>query len=41
VYEIDRLRAAYLATKRDAAGSIDGETWRHYGENLEACPEER
>ena len=35
VYDIDRLRAAYLAIKRDAAAGIDGETWRHYGENLE------
>jgi group II intron reverse transcriptase/maturase len=36
VYDIDRLRAAYLALKRDAAAGIDGETWRHYGEALEA-----
>jgi group II intron reverse transcriptase/maturase len=36
VYEIERLRAAYLALKRDAAAGIDGETWRHYGEALEA-----
>ena len=36
VYEVERLRAAYLATKRDAAAGIDGETWQHYGENLEA-----
>ena len=36
VYDVDRLRLAYLATKRDAAAGIDGETWRHYGENLEA-----
>jgi group II intron reverse transcriptase/maturase len=35
VYDIDRLRAAYLGIKRDAAAGIDGETWRHYGENLE------
>jgi group II intron reverse transcriptase/maturase len=35
VYDIERLRAAYLAIKRDAAAGIDGETWRHYGENLE------
>jgi hypothetical protein len=34
VYEIDRLRAAYRTLKRDAAAGIDGETWRHYGENL-------
>ena len=36
VYDVDRLRAAYLALKRDAAAGIDGETWQHYGENLEA-----
>ena len=35
VYSVDRLRAAYLALKRDAAAGIDGETWRHYGEALE------
>ena len=31
-----RLRTAYLALKRDAAAGVDGETWRHYGETLEA-----
>lgn len=36
VYDIARLRAAYLALKRDAAAGVDGETWRHYGEDLEA-----
>ncbi len=35
VYDVDRLRAAYLALKRDAAAGIDGETWSHYGESLE------
>jgi group II intron reverse transcriptase/maturase len=35
VYDIERLRAAYFALKRDAAAGIDGETWRHYGEALE------
>ena len=35
VYEIERLRTAYLALKRDAAAGVDGETWRHYGEDLE------
>jgi group II intron reverse transcriptase/maturase len=35
VYDIDRLRAAYLALKRGAAPGIDGETWRQYGERLE------
>lgn len=36
VYDLDRLRAAYFALKRDAAAGVDGETWRHYGEALEA-----
>jgi RNA-directed DNA polymerase len=36
VYNVHRLRDAYLALKRDASAGIDGETWRHYGEELEA-----
>jgi len=40
VYDIERLRAAYFALKRDAAAGIDGETWRHYGENLQSNLEE-
>jgi RNA-directed DNA polymerase len=35
VYDVDRLRAAYRALKPDAAAGVDGETWRHYGEDLE------
>ncbi len=35
VYDIDRLRSAYLAIKREAAAGVDGETWGHYRENLE------
>jgi RNA-directed DNA polymerase len=35
VYNIDRLREAYYAVKRNAASGIDGETWQHYGEKLE------
>ena len=35
VYAVERLRAAYLAMKRDAAAGIDGETWQRYGEDLE------
>jgi group II intron reverse transcriptase/maturase len=35
VYDITRLRAAYLALKREAAPGVDGETWQHYGEALE------
>ena len=36
VYDVEQLRAAYLALKRDASAGVDGETWQHYGENLEA-----
>ena len=36
VYDVERLRAAYLALKREAAPGVDGETWQHYGEALEA-----
>jgi hypothetical protein len=35
IYNVDHLRAAYFALKRDAAPGIDGETWQHYGEALE------
>jgi len=34
VYNVAHLRSAYYALKRDAAPGVDGETWRHYGENL-------
>jgi group II intron reverse transcriptase/maturase len=36
VYDVERLRTAYLALKRNAAAGVDGETWQHYGEDLEA-----
>jgi RNA-directed DNA polymerase len=35
VYDLEALRTAYLALKRDASPGVDGETWRHYGEDLE------
>jgi len=35
VYDVERLRRAYLGTKRDAAAGVDGTTWRAYGERLE------
>ena len=35
VYNVDRLRDAYLALERDASAGVDGETWQHYGETLE------
>jgi RNA-directed DNA polymerase len=36
VYDVDRLRSAYLALKRDAAAGVDGETWQSYGQTREA-----
>lgn len=33
--DVDRLRSAYFALKREAAPGIDGVTWRQYGEALE------
>lgn len=36
VYSLDTLREAYVRLKPDAAPGVDGETWRHYGEDLEA-----
>lgn len=36
VYDVERLRAAYYALKRDAAAGVDGETWKQYGEDMEA-----
>jgi group II intron reverse transcriptase/maturase len=35
IYELTTLRTAYLALKREAAAGVDGQTWRHYGEQLE------
>jgi RNA-directed DNA polymerase len=36
VYAIERLRVAYEALNPRAAAGIDGETWAHYGQALEA-----
>jgi RNA-directed DNA polymerase len=36
VYHVEHLKATYYALKRDAAAGVDGETWGHYGEALEA-----
>ena len=36
VYDLSRLRAAFFALKKDAAPGVDGETWRHYEQALEA-----
>jgi len=35
IYAVEQLHAAYAALKRDAAAGVDGETWQHYGQNLE------
>ena len=35
VYNVARLREAYDSIKRQSAPGIDGETWEHYGENLQ------
>lgn len=36
VYALERLRAAYEALNPRALAGIDGETWKHYGQHLEA-----
>ena len=36
VYDVDRLREAYLGLQRNAAPGVDRVTWQAYGENLEA-----
>ena len=36
IYQVERLRAAYMACKRDAAAGVDGQTWHSYGIELEA-----
>src|SRR5438105_8500892 len=35
IYDPEMLHAAYFKLKKEAAAGVDGETWRHYGENLE------
>jgi group II intron reverse transcriptase/maturase len=35
VYDTERLRTAYRALNPKAAAGVDGETWKHYGEELE------
>ena len=35
IYSVDMLREAYFSLERRAAPGVDGETWRHYGEDLE------
>jgi group II intron reverse transcriptase/maturase len=36
VYDVDRLREAYFALKRNAAAGVDGQTWQAYGQELES-----
>jgi RNA-directed DNA polymerase len=36
IYQVERLEAAYMACKRDAAAGVDGQTWASYGEGLQA-----
>jgi len=36
VYNIDQLREAYFAMKKNASAGVDGETWQTYGQELES-----
>jgi RNA-directed DNA polymerase len=36
IYNLETLRMAYFCLKKEAAPGVDGETWRHYGEELES-----
>jgi RNA-directed DNA polymerase len=36
IYAIDTLRAAFYELERDAAPGVDGQTWAHYSQDLEA-----
>jgi hypothetical protein len=36
IYQVERLEAAYMACKRDAAAGVDGQSWASYGEGLQA-----
>jgi RNA-directed DNA polymerase len=36
IYNLETLRMAYFQLKKEAAPGVDGETWRHYGEQLES-----
>jgi retron-type reverse transcriptase len=35
IYNLETLRMAYFNLTKEAAPGVDGETWRHYGEELE------
>jgi len=36
IYAVERLEAAYLVLKRDAAAGVDGQTWQTYGQDLQS-----
>jgi RNA-directed DNA polymerase len=36
IYQVERLEAAYMACKRNAAAGVDGQTWASYGVGLQA-----
>ena len=36
IYQVAHLREAYLALQRQAAPGVDGVTWQHYGQDLDA-----
>jgi RNA-directed DNA polymerase len=36
IYNLETLRMAYFCLKKEAAPGVDGETWQHYGEQLES-----
>ena len=36
IYNVGHLREAYYGLRKRAAAGVDGETWQHYGERLEA-----
>ena len=36
IYNLETLHMAYFRLKKEAAPGVDGETWRHYGEELES-----
>ncbi len=35
VYDVNRLREAYYGLRRQAVPGVDGQTWQHYGQDLE------
>jgi group II intron reverse transcriptase/maturase len=35
IYDPEMLRTAYFGLKKEASPGVDGETWQHYGEDLE------